>query len=235
MLPYLYNLFVDQEERGEAILRPLFYNIPDRPGCPLADIEDQFMVGPAIMQAPFVEEGRPVRSVVLPRGRWYAAAEGKWMAGDRRIACRRGLTSTPLFLREGTVAPMQPGERTDQRNDLSRVEFHLFVRESMRGRIRYRYQFDDGESLAYRRGQCTRFALDLTRRGERLQIRIGEARFGSGPCRARFVVYGSFRDILLLQQNRKQELALRPHKWNFGGRSIRTLATEEIVIGDRPQ
>lgn len=46
LMPYLYNLWIDQEERGEAVLRPLLYDFQDSPGMPLDRVSDQFMVAP---------------------------------------------------------------------------------------------------------------------------------------------------------------------------------------------
>ena len=55
MLPYIYNLFIDQEERGSAILRPLFYStLSDSAKLGLGTIDDQFCVGDAILQAPIL-------------------------------------------------------------------------------------------------------------------------------------------------------------------------------------
>ena len=73
LLPYLYNLYIRHEEDGEAILRPLFYDFEDSKRLPLAHVNDQFLIGPAIMQAPFTFEGPAEREVVLPAARWWRA------------------------------------------------------------------------------------------------------------------------------------------------------------------
>lgn len=73
--PYLYNLFAAQEESGEAILRPLFYDFADTRALPLGRVDDQFMVGPAILQAPLVGAGQVSREVLLPgKASWYSLA-----------------------------------------------------------------------------------------------------------------------------------------------------------------
>jgi hypothetical protein len=89
LLPYLYNLFIKHEDEGEAIMRPLFYDFEDTRRLPLAHVNDQFMVGPAIMQAPFTVEGLAEREVILPAARWWRADKPGWVAGPARFQARR--------------------------------------------------------------------------------------------------------------------------------------------------
>ncbi|WP_455383565.1 glycoside hydrolase family 31 protein, partial [Salinispira pacifica] len=79
LLPYLYSLFADQATAGNPILRPLFLEFPSGQRNDLSRIQDQFMVGTALMQAPFVTEGAETRQVVLPSGSWYDPAAGGWV------------------------------------------------------------------------------------------------------------------------------------------------------------
>ena len=52
-LPYLYQLFVGQEEEGNPILGPLFFALEADELAEHATCSDQFLVGPAVLQAPF--------------------------------------------------------------------------------------------------------------------------------------------------------------------------------------
>ncbi|MBR9980179.1 MAG: hypothetical protein KFF50_04045, partial [Desulfatitalea sp.] len=144
LLPYLYNLFIDQEERGEAILRPLFYDFDDTRAIAFGAIDDQFMVGPAILQAPFVQEKRLSREVALPPCRWYRADTGTWVSGDRHLRVRRNAGSTPLFLRQGSIVPFQMSACTDNQSDLNRIGLLCCLSPGFRGQARYRYRTDDG-------------------------------------------------------------------------------------------
>src|SRR5690606_26521266 len=64
LLPYLYQLFIAQERDGEAVLRPLFYDFASSARLPLDKVEDQFMVGPALMQAPLLSRAIRRRDVL---------------------------------------------------------------------------------------------------------------------------------------------------------------------------
>ena len=183
LLPYLYTLFVDQEETGEAILRPLFYDFDDHPALPLGFIDDQFMVGPAILQAPFVCERGSQRAVVLPDARWLRADTGRWVAGGRRLVVRRQRDTTPLFFRDGSLVPFQPGERTTNRKDLKTIGLLCCLSPGFSGTARLRYRADDGISFAYRRGARTSLEIAARIDGRHLDLTVDTLAEGFGELR----------------------------------------------------
>ncbi len=150
LIPYLYNLFIRQEEEGEAILRPLFYDFEDTLRLPLARVNDQFMIGPWIMQAPFTVEEAEEREIALPAARWWRADKPGWIKGPQSLRSRKHSAHTPLFLREGALLPMLEGVARDNRKNLLSLELLVCLSRAFRGRAEARYACDDGESYAYR-------------------------------------------------------------------------------------
>jgi len=202
--PYLYNLFVAQEERGEAILRPLFYDFADTKGLPLGKIQDQFMVGSAIMQAPLLEEGQTSREVALPgRGAWYSLMEGKWIKGNRRIKVMPEPGQTPVFLREGTIIPAASNQEGSNAFDGRRVVFHVLMNRSSRGVAETTYVFDDGETLAYQQGKRSRMQVRARVRQGRLEITTRLTEKGFGACEPTFVAYDAFTQIVVNGQQQR--------------------------------
>src|SRR5437764_2342554 len=103
LLPYLYNLFCDQEEFGDPILRPLAYEFESTKRSPLDFISDQFLVGPSILQAPILEEHKRSRKVLLPgREPWLNANNGEWIRAQTVIEAP-ALQETPLYFRHGAI------------------------------------------------------------------------------------------------------------------------------------
>jgi alpha-glucosidase len=104
--PYLYQLFIAQAETGEAILRPLFHDFADTAEWPLGKIEDQFMVGPAVLQAPIVQEHQRRREVLLPGSTWWwSALEARWIKAPRRIKVHPTFMQTPAVSPAGAHHP----------------------------------------------------------------------------------------------------------------------------------
>ena len=180
LLPYLYNLFIRQADAGEAILRPLFHDFLDSKKLPLAHVNDQFLVGPSIMQAPFTVEGAEDREVTLPAARWWRADQPGWVEGPIKTRLRKRAASTPIFLREGAILPMQPGTPKDNRKELRDIELLLILPLDFRGKTLYEYSCDDGESFGYLEGirSTYRIEAEVRRGGLILDIRPQSERFG---------------------------------------------------------
>ena len=197
LLPYLYNLFMDQEEQGEAILRPLFYDFADSSDLPLELIDDQFLVGPAIMQAPFVVEEATRRPLVLPQATWLDGETGRWLAGGRRIDANKSRWGTPLFLKQGALIPFLSGPRTDNRVDLNRIGLLCCLAPGSSNQSRYLYRSDDGCSFAYR--NKGRSSVEIIARvvQDELHLQLNRLSDGYGPIHITPYTIDRFSAIVL--------------------------------------
>ncbi len=183
LMPYIYNLFINQAIQGEAILRPLFYDFEDTDNLALGTIDDQCMIGPSIMQAPFVKEKEKSRTIVLPNCAWYRADTLEWVSGNQIIKAEKKKDSTPLFIREGAIIPLQPGIRLDNAIDLTNIEFLLCVAPNANGTWRYVYTADDGESFEYRNGTQSTYEIVMSVNASELTIDIKTLSEGYKPVR----------------------------------------------------
>jgi alpha-glucosidase len=219
-MPYLYNLFIEQELSGEAILRPLFYDFADAPELPLGLIDDQFMVGPFIMQAPFLTERGQMRSVALPAGRWLRADTGGWVTGARRLAVRRERTATPLFLRQGALIPFQPGVRRDNRHNLNDIGLLCCIPMNFSSTARYIFRADDGLSTAYREGARSEIAIQAAVNGKALHLRVRTVREGFGAVRVTPYTFHRFAKLVVDQDDVRRQLRPEPQRIELTGRPL---------------
>ena len=75
LLPYIYTLFRDANATGAPIMRPLWYDFPQQ--SDLFTEEHAFMLGPALLSAPVLDDGVSEVTVPFPGGvRWYDAVSG---------------------------------------------------------------------------------------------------------------------------------------------------------------
>jgi alpha-glucosidase len=230
LMPYLYNLFIEQEQTGEAIMRPMLYDFKSRRGLSFARVGDQFMMGPALLHAPLQERGATRRDLVLPHGAWFDAMHGRWIKGGRKMQVPVADDATPLFIRDGSAVPMQRGMPVDGNVDLSRIEMHLFMSPTFRGTLTGRYCFDDGETLAYQEGQESDLSFSVRVSKGVMNIRI-EQDMRDRPCRLSWVLYRKIKSIRLQVDGDVKELALKPHRWRFAGKDIQAYRTVEVVVG----
>jgi len=220
LLPYLYQLWVAQARDGSAVMRPLFHDFDNADGLDLDRIDDQFLVGPALMQAPLVHQGQQQRTVALPgTGRWLDAGSGRFVAAGRSVQARSDAASTPLYAREGQLLPMQPGERTTPSNDLADIELHVILGRGCTDAARLDYTFDDGLSDAHERGERGVVRFHATRVGDEIVLRV-ETLQAWKPLRVSVVGYDAAASVKLVLASGVQAQALVGDSWTFSGQPL---------------
>jgi alpha-glucosidase len=194
LLPYLYNLFVDQEELGDPPLRPLLYEFSALAKDGLEEITHEFLVGPAILQAPVLDARRRMVSVLLPGDApWLDARTGEWVMGQARV--RPSGEETPLYLREGAVVPMQRGVAKTNAKDLARVDILIAARPGASGNAVYRYRIDDGLSFDYRKGRRSCLEIRVSWSGDTVMIESGHIENGFGAIQAKYLLLPGFKQV----------------------------------------
>ena len=230
-LPYLYNLFIEQESRGEPILRPLFYEFPEEGKEKPVEV-DEFLVGGSVLQAPVLEAGTDGRSVRLPGEgqRWFSPAAETWLEGDQTVKTKEGLHSTPLYIREGSILPLLRGEPEDQEKNLAAVEFHVFLSSDSVKEASCTYAFDDGETFGYRKGIRTSFRLTASVSGRDLRVEVRDKTIDYIPCTVTFVLYGKFKKVVFSDGLQEEHLATEKFSWDFLGKKLSCRRTKETVV-----
>jgi alpha-glucosidase len=92
----------------------------------MVNVDDQFMLGTALMAAPVIVEGARDRFVRFPDGTWYDFETGEAFEGGKRRSVKAPLDAMPLFARAGALVPLDPG-RGDRGTSGSDVELRLFM------------------------------------------------------------------------------------------------------------
>jgi alpha-glucosidase (family GH31 glycosyl hydrolase) len=114
----------------------------------VAQINDEYMFGPAFLVAPVTEQGATSRQVYLPAGTdWYNFWTGERVKGGQEITVAAPIDTIPLFARAGSIVPLGlPVESTRQAQAIEKIrvypgadaDFTLFS--------------DDGKTYAYEKG-----------------------------------------------------------------------------------
>ncbi len=196
--PYLYNLFLRQESNGDAIMRPLFYDFEDTTDLPLGKVDDAFLVGPSILQAPVLSEHERTRTVPLPgTGWWFCAMSEAWVPGGGSVTVTPEALETALFLREGSIIPTTPTLPEDHAFKSRDVVFHVILRNGSAAPAAYDYCFDDGLSYRYREGGQSCLAITASVVDGVLTIQTAYTAKGYGKCSERFVLYDAFAAVTI--------------------------------------
>lgn len=156
-LPYLYNLFYNNHQEGQPILRPIFFEFNNKKHF---DCNDTFMVGPFILQAPILTS-KNIRWVSFPNGYWFNYFKNKWIKGDCNKKFITPLNETLMFIRDGSIIPVLTGKEFScyKKRDFNNVEFNVYIKEKKHGNVIY-YE-DDGKSYEYKKGIYNLYKINI--------------------------------------------------------------------------
>ena len=72
----------------------------------LANLNDQYLLGPSLLVAPVLHPSQRRRNVTLPAGNWIDFYSNQTYAGGQMVAVPAPLAHTPLLVRAGAMLPM---------------------------------------------------------------------------------------------------------------------------------
>ena len=104
--PYIMDQMRLASEEGAPPMRPLFFDFAHDEAC--WEVDDQFMLGPALLVAPVIVEQATSRDVYLPVGAtWTDAWTDEVREGGQSITVEAPINRIPLFLRDGARLPIR--------------------------------------------------------------------------------------------------------------------------------
>ncbi|HUX41997.1 MAG TPA: glycoside hydrolase family 31 protein [Rectinemataceae bacterium] len=222
LLPYLYNLFIEQEESGDPIMRPLWFL-----DIAAARVADEFLVGPSILQAPILDPEAASRPLMLPAREWFELARGALREGGGTISVRQGYADTPLFLACPSLIPLLHEEtRRAGAARLDRIDILAIV--SNGSKVEYRYRFDDGATDAWRKGERSEYLITVAASESILRVSLRKLKDGAGALRCRIAVPASLGFGTIEVEGRS--LRLDRESLALAGSKLKVLVSEELVV-----
>ncbi|RHY32514.1 hypothetical protein DYB32_002497 [Aphanomyces invadans] len=133
LLPYLYTqLYRMHVDGGNVVVRALFFEFPSNDTF---GIDSQYLVGPALLVSPVLDEGVVTVHATFPRAAaWYDLwtghkvdndVDGTVHSGDPIVQLDAPLAAVPLHIRGGHIVPQQLPGRTTTASRMN--AFHLVV------------------------------------------------------------------------------------------------------------
>ncbi|XP_054826887.1 neutral alpha-glucosidase C isoform X2 [Eublepharis macularius] len=148
LLPYLYSLFYRVHIAAEPVMRPVWVEFPKE--LKTFSIEDEYMLGNALLVYPVTEPKATTVSVFLPGSQeiWYDFRRFIQLEGQGTLKIPVTLNSIPVIQRGGTVIPLKTSveKSTEWMADVP-YELHaaLDYKEYATGEL----YLDDGHSFRY--------------------------------------------------------------------------------------
>jgi alpha-glucosidase (family GH31 glycosyl hydrolase) len=145
-MPYIYSLAYQTWLTGAPFMRALPLDFPL--DAKVADLRDEYMLGPAFLVAPVTEQGATSRQVYLPTGAdWYNYWTSERAKGGQTITVTAPIDTIPLFVRAGSIIPLGvPVESTHQTQAIDRIRIYPGADAT------FTLFSDDGTTYAYEKG-----------------------------------------------------------------------------------
>lgn len=109
LMPYNYTMAHEAYESGIPIVRPLAMEFRGDPNT--ADESSAYMWGKNFLVAPVVKSGETSRTFYLPQGKWIDYWSDEVYDGGQTVTVPAPIDEIPLFVRAGSIIPMQPVEQ----------------------------------------------------------------------------------------------------------------------------
>ncbi|MEO7099242.1 MAG: TIM-barrel domain-containing protein [Luteolibacter sp.] len=177
LLSYNYTLAREAYDTGMPLIRALWLHYPDDAAA--AKRGDEFLWGRNLLVAPVVTAGATERRVYLPAGDWYDWWTAEKLTGGREITRPVDLKTMPLYVRAGTIMPLDPVRQFTSEPVSAPTTLQVY-----RGADGdYTLYDDDGHSLAYQDDMATWIRCRWHDADSRLEISLDARTRQAAPVR----------------------------------------------------
>lgn len=157
LLPYRYALAHENYRTGMPIARPLFFAYPTDEK--LYDQSAAYLFGPSLLVAPVTTAGQTTQTVYLPADDWINYWTDALLTGGNTVTVDAPLERLPLFVRAGSLIPMQPLMNYVDERKVDTLTVQTYPSLKPNGQTTFTLYDDDGQTLAYQRGQVATTTL----------------------------------------------------------------------------
>jgi alpha-glucosidase len=174
LLPYLYSAFHEASQTGMPVQRSLAIYYPHDYRVFNGAYQHQYFFGPNILVAP-VESNKEFMKVFFPPGTWYSLYDGTTYSGDQEVIIECPIHRLPVFIKAGTVLPMQPPvQHTKESTDELRLHIYGGGDAST-----FVYYDDDGATFEYQHGHWATRTIDVNPHERKVVIGSQQGSFNS--------------------------------------------------------
>jgi alpha-glucosidase len=186
LLPYIYTGLEEASRTGVPLMRPLFLEFPRETA--LATNGEEFMFGRSLLVAPKAWPFAEPYEITLPAGDWFDYWTGEKHSGPSEIKVDPPLALLPVYVRSGSILPEQPPIEFVGQEIKGPLTLRVYPGPNCAGDL----YTDDGETLAYQKGDFLRIHFTCEAAADHLTVHIaaGEGTYHPWFKEMRLAVYG---------------------------------------------
>jgi len=208
LMPYLYSSFYEATQTGMPVARSLVIDNPFDEKIYATTYQNEFCFGPSILVAP-VEIDQSIMKVYLPKGRWYDFYNDEALQGESENYVDLKLSKLPVFVRAGSIIPMQSLVQTTAQKPSDTLFIHLYKGDEAGN---YVYYEDDGRSFDYEKSVFYKRELNYRPNVAEFNMEKPEGTYSSSFKFVKLVLHGfsaqNVYEVNGKNVNAKQELCM---------------------------
>ena len=166
LMPYIYSQAAAVSFDGATLMRPLVFDFAD--DAEALRQECEYMFGPSLLVSPITEPDVTEWTTYLPRhaAGWYDFRTGRHYEGGQYVTTKVDDSFIPVFVKGGSILPLCNGKQYAADKDGVSLEMRVYPGAD----ATFTLYEDDGESNAYRHGDCRRTTYRWDEASQRLLI-----------------------------------------------------------------
>ena len=208
LLPYIYSNFFESSQNGMPVMRSLAIEYPNDTTIYEGDFQQEYLFGPSVLVAP-CKSTETLSKVYLPQGQWYDLFSDKTYDGNQSIVTESGLYKLPLFIKAGSIIPMQKLVESTAENSGDTLFVHFY---SGKENNHYLYYEDDSRTYNYQKGDWYKRMILYNSQKSSLIFEKKEGNFASKFHIITLVLHGfPIDDVQHLTINGKAETINKEH------------------------
>ncbi|RSK36219.1 TIM-barrel domain-containing protein [Hymenobacter metallilatus] len=145
------------------------------PDNALANVNDQYLLGPSLLVAPVLQPGQRRRNVVLPAGSWVDFYSNETLPGGRTVGRPAPLRRLPLLVRAGAFLPLTPYVATTAAYSTDTLLVRYYPDPAVASSHFTLYDDDGKSALVARNGQFQLLTFTGTTSASQTEIRVALA------------------------------------------------------------
>lgn len=228
LIPYIYTYCRMATDQALPIVRPLYLEYPSLSKA--YNYPGEYLFGEQFLVAP-VTDSLGVKEVYLPPGEWIDYFTGQKYAGDKTIKEKYPLDRMPLFIKAGSIIPMQPDMAYSDEKPLETLVLDVYAGD----KGSFSLYEDDGNSMDYKTGKSAWTQLAFTKAGGRTEVNIGATKgayTGQPASRSYEIrVHGVTKPGSVTVDGKKVEMGAGKEGWSWDkDKSVATVTVDARKI-----